>query len=98
MQVWCGDVFQAGVNACKIMYGERNTRSQKRERQNDTDTHRETDRPEAENRGRLGVRLAMRLLKLRLFDAYLHHQLVRQVVRRNTSDVDVHHLQQKSDG
>ena len=68
------------------------TRDDEKERDRDRERDRERQRPEAEDSRRLGIMLAMRLLKLRLFDAYFHHQLMRQVVFRDIFDVDVHHL------
>ena len=70
----------------------RDTRDRDRDRACDRGRVRETHRPEPEDSRRLDISLAMRLLKLRLFDAYFHHQLMRQVVFREIFDVDVHHL------
>jgi len=66
-------------------------RESQRERERERERG-ETHRPEPEDSRRLDISLAMRLLKLRLFDAYFHHQLMRQVVFREIFDVDVHHL------
>ena len=88
MQAWCKIVCEAGVH----VFGKRHTRQRVRARARERERVRETHRPEPEDSRRLAMSLAMRLLKLRLFDAYFHHQLMRQVVFRDIFDVDVHHL------